>query len=544
MKRIARRRWDLVVVALSALVASVVALTVTAPVARPDGGSPSPADKYAVLNATVNAATDHEIAGSSAFPNFVTGAVDNYYTLAHATLDNSPSTEGTASPADTGPIGQTVAAGNFAQPQYADARWPGQGGSATFGNQGGPYAVANASSFKATASCSEASSTSSSGSGGSKAFSTPKGFARRLRVALATWKTHWLDRLGLKVPTVAGAARTPAAAGIPTTTVPTVPSVTAPSLTTPSVTTPVATVPSVTTPAVTTPSVTTPSATSPAKRSPSKANSSPDGGAALASSTLAELDPTGALVTSGESSLGTVSLGGGQIVLKGIDVSVTVTNSGTPTQKIAVDVAAATIGGVPVTIDQNGVQVGTQSQDLSKVYAQADDALNTALKQAGVELYTVVPEVKQSTNEVAITATGVHVKFTQPAGASGVPAQYAEHIFGEVFVDSLATPGVPFASVKIPSTTSGGSSIAGGTGTAGTAGGLGSSAGFPSSTSSTASSSVPGSGSTGSTTQSAGTVLTSFASKPLWLLIAYLVWQALVIGTGATLRYLRPGGAS
>src|SRR3954451_23107038 len=81
----------------------------------------TPGDRFLVINGTVNAASDHEIIGSSAFPNFTTGAVDNYYAMAHSHVDNSPFAEGTASPADTGPIGQTAAAGNTQQPQYADA---------------------------------------------------------------------------------------------------------------------------------------------------------------------------------------------------------------------------------------------------------------------------------------------------------------------------------------------------------------------------------------------------------------------------------------
>ncbi|MCW2976027.1 MAG: hypothetical protein JWM06_1308, partial [Actinomycetia bacterium] len=85
----------------------------------------SPGDTFFVINGTVNAASDHEIIGSSAFPNYTRGAVDNYYSMAHSHVDNSPFAEGTASPADTGPVGQTAAAGNFQQPQYADARWPG-----------------------------------------------------------------------------------------------------------------------------------------------------------------------------------------------------------------------------------------------------------------------------------------------------------------------------------------------------------------------------------------------------------------------------------
>jgi hypothetical protein len=71
----------------------------------------SPGDSFFVINGTVNAASDHEILGSSAFPNFTTGAVDNYYSMAHSHVDNSPFAEGTASPADTGPTWQKATAG-------------------------------------------------------------------------------------------------------------------------------------------------------------------------------------------------------------------------------------------------------------------------------------------------------------------------------------------------------------------------------------------------------------------------------------------------
>lgn len=266
---------------------------------------------------------------------------------------------------------------------------------------------------------------------------------------------------------------------------------------------------------------------------------------------MVQLDPTSAaLVTTGESSLGRVSIGG-QIVIAGIDVSATITNDGQPNDKIAVDVGAATIGGVPVTIDQNGVQVAGQNQDLSQVYQQADDALNSVLKQAGVQLFTVVPEVKKSANQETITASGVHVIFTQAVHQGGVPDQNVEHILGEVFVDSLAVPGVPLGSFNAV-----GGGSASGSGKTGLAAGSGASSGglssgglagsgsssFP--TSSGSSSSLPGSGSTGSASQSGPTELVSALSKPLWLLISYFVWQALVIATGASLWRWRMGGAA
>src|SRR5262249_51131267 len=41
-----------------------------------------PEEYFSVVNGTVNAASDHVIVGSSAFPNFAKGAVDNYYAMA------------------------------------------------------------------------------------------------------------------------------------------------------------------------------------------------------------------------------------------------------------------------------------------------------------------------------------------------------------------------------------------------------------------------------------------------------------------------------
>jgi len=515
------------IVQLCALGASSLAATVALFVAGPASATSDPASKYGVINATVNAATDHEVMGSTAFPNFTSGAVDNYYTMAHSHVDNSPFAEGRSSPADTGPLGQTAAAGNFSQPQYADARWPGKdSGKASFGNQGGPYAVASADTYKATADVSEASN-SGAGSSSATKIAVPKGFAKHLRVAIAAWKARWAAPLGLKK-----------IKGSPISlTLPTVPTVT----TTPSV-------PGVTTPTVTTPTVTTPKVGVPGKKKSKSGSSgtasSASGGSVLHSSSVAQLDPTsGAVITSGQSSLGSLTLGG-QIVIDGINVAVALTNNGTPTAKITVNVGDASIGGVPVTIGQNGVQVQGQGQNLP--FQQADDALNGALKQAGVQLFTVLPEVTKSTNEEAVTASGLHVAFTQPVDAPGVPAQYAEHVFGEVFVDSLAAPAGPIPKLKLSGLGLSGSKNGGGTSGFGSGSGSGSISGTTGgSTSSGYGSSSPTAGTTGSTaSQAAPASFTSLLTKPTWLLIAYLVWQAMVVGTGASLWRWRMGGGT
>lgn len=695
--------------------ATTTASTGTTAVPSPAGSNPLAA-KFFVINGTVHAASDHEILGSSAFPNYSTGAVDNYYSMAQSHVDNSPFAEGTASPLDTGPIGQTAAAGNTQQTQYADARWPGNSGKASFGTKGQPYASAEASEYRAVAESSEASSALSA-PGGSSKFALPKGFDGRLREKLDAWKATWDRRLHLAIP--AGPVKVPA------------PKIAPPAVTVP---TPVATVttPTVTVgglppaPSVTVPLPSAPPAIAPGTAAPSRSLSSasaappppPDGAALLESSSLSTLDAkTGALVTSGESRVGRVSIGDGQIAIEGIRVTASITNDGTPADKAAVSIASASIGGVPVTIDQDGVHVSGQGAGLP--YGQASDALNTALKQAGIQLFLVAPEVKKGSScdatssgngsssapttttttttspgngtdtngtgscdqsgmssmssscggtdtsnstttttssplpapstgttttkssghtsttgtttttttttdttsscgstdttstpgscsttstksgttstgrtdttptttgssdgsgttgdatgssEETVTATGLHVVFTQPVGQSGVPAQYAEHILGEVYVDSLATPAgalpnlnLSFSSSscrhglhtggKKPSgltTKGGGSSTAGGS----------SSASSPSGSASTASSGSPqpgggfgtsgggsqlASGSTGGAPQSFPARLASALRKPLWLLLAYLVWQALVIGTGASLwSWRKDGGA-
>jgi hypothetical protein len=743
----------------------------------------SPAAHFFVINGTANAASDHQIVGSSAFPNYTTGAVDNYYSMAHSHVDNSPFAEGRASPADTGPIGQTAAAGNTQQPQYADARWPGDPPKATYGSQGGPYATAVADEYRATADASEASN-GLSGPGppnGAPTLAVPKGFNGRLQQALAGWKGKWQGRLAPNkqkkgTPTVTTPVATVPVPKVPVPKVP-VPQAPAPKVATPSatVTTPVATV---TTPndsggANPAPPVTVPSTSLPtvgaagAPRSMASASTPADGESLLASSTLATLDPkTNTLVTSGESSLGRVSLGGGQIAIEGIHVTASIANDGTPSYKAAVSVASATIGGVPVTIDQDGVHVAGQGGALP--YQQASDALNGALKQAGIQLFLVGPEVTKpcgqtgtgtgggtttsptttstttttttttstssdqsgttgscdqtgstscdssgggggtgpglpsigssttttsSNNQTATTATpnscdqtgstscdqtgtttngttttggvpgispststtttrtmtttttrtstdqtnttttpsgcgqsgtlpatgscgkpgtatgttttdqtdttsappspfdplgggansassgetvratGVHLVFTQPVNQSGVPAQYVEHILGEVVVDSLAVPAGNPPNLDLSSssasssgfsgpsscggghsskTTAGGTSRAGG-GAATAGGGSATAVGGSPAGGSTAPGSLSPSGSTlGSTSRpsssSAGNSLpTAFASalrKPLWLLLAYVLWQALVIGTGASLWNWRRDEAS
>ena len=140
-----------------------------------------------VVNGTANVGADHLRAGSDAFPNFSSGAFDNYYPLAHAHVDGSPSSEAAASPADTGPIGQFGASMiPLQQPQYAVAKYPGSKGSATFGSPGGLYATASADQFGSAALGAFVSV------GGAPSVPLPTGGTARLNSLLVAWRAQFL----------------------------------------------------------------------------------------------------------------------------------------------------------------------------------------------------------------------------------------------------------------------------------------------------------------------------------------------------------------
>src|SRR5205085_1125055 len=138
-------------------------------------------------------------------------------------------------------------------------------------------------------------------------LAAPKGFNGRLREVLAAWKAKWQDRLAPKKKQ----ART--------------------------ITTPVGTV-TIPKAGITTPPATdttkTETTTPTTKTKTSKTGTNKSGAAKTGPS------KNYALVTSGESSLGRVSIGGGQIVIEHIHVNASITNDGTPTYKANVSIAS------------------------------------------------------------------------------------------------------------------------------------------------------------------------------------------------------------
>lgn len=148
--------------------------------------------------------------------------------------------------------------------------------------------------------------------------------------------------------------------------------------------------------------------------------------------------------------------------------------------------------------------------------------------------------------EETVRATGLHIVFTQPVNQSGVPSQAVEHIIGEVFVDSLAVPAPPLPDLDASSLSSSSSSasssssscLGGGHSGASTSGSGSAAGGSMAGAAGSSAGSAFGSGGQPTSGSSGGSLPAMFASalrKPLWLLLTYLVWQALVIGTGVSM---------
>ncbi len=445
------------------------------------GGSTRPARaavSLGVANGTVNAAADHVAMGSSAFPNFKDGAINSWIPLAHAHVDNSPFAEGTASPLDTGPIGQTAAgAASRPQPQYADARFPkAENTTDTVGSPGGPYAHASAGQGTGFATATLA--------GGTPA-PAPKDGTRAARLAaldaaLGAWRARFLTPLAaLRFPAVHPDA------------------------------------------------------------------SEPDGVAAGTVTTTVSTDPASGLLDSGDSRVASASFGGGAVVIRGLHVSVAIGNAGTPHQTAIVDLGEVSVGGVPVSVGSSGVTLPNGAMVPADQLQAATEQLNTALAKGGLTLRAVGPAVTSSNNQVTVDATGIHVGVEQPPIAPGVPQQFADHTVGEVYADSLAVPAAPVGDLLplLPATSGaasgGGGSTApttgGSTGTAST-GGLGGTGGtgYP-----TSPGQPPRSGSSTRATSPALFTTGAIKEKPLWLLLLYLTWQALIIGTAVSLWWWR-----
>jgi hypothetical protein len=138
--------------------------------------------------------------------------------------------------------------------------------------------------------------------------------------------------------------------------------------------------------------------------------------------------------------------------------------------KITTTITSAAIAGIPVTIDQNGVQVngqgGAQSSALEQ---QLSAALNAALQQAGIKIALTKSTGMQDAGKWQGSGGGLEVTGDAAPG-HGVPGTHVDFTLGEVSGSAYALPGTPFNGGDLGAGGFGGGYFGGG-------GGLG---GFPS----------------------------------------------------------------
>lgn len=153
---------------------------------------------------------------------------------------------------------------------------------------------------------------------------------------------------------------------------------------------------------------------------------------------------------------------------------------------ITTTITSAMIAGIPVTIDQNGVQVNNQGGAESQaVIQQLTDTLNSALKAAGIQITMTATTTMSDSGKWQGSGGGVQVT-AEFAPGNGVPATHVNFTLGQVTGSMYAVPGSSSGS----SGNSGGGSCCFGSGGSG---GFGSGSGG-STDSTSGSSNTPGAG--------------------------------------------------
>ena len=152
---------------------------------------------------------------------------------------------------------------------------------------------------------------------------------------------------------------------------------------------------------------------------------------------------------------------------------------------ITTTITNAMIAGIPVTIDQNGMQVNNQGGAESQaVIQQLTDALNNALKAAGIQITMTTTTTMSDAGKWQGSGGGVQVT-AEFAPGNGAPATHVNFTLGQVTGSMYAVPGSSSGS----SGSGGGSCCFGSGGSGGFGSGSGGSTDNPS-----GSSNAPGTG--------------------------------------------------
>jgi hypothetical protein len=436
---------------------------------------------FDVVNGTANAGAAYIVYFNGSFANFSPGVVGSTFPLAHAHLDSAPSSQATASPADWGPAGGTAVGAynaNAQPPAPSPLTQPQYADTRYPPGSSKPVTFGNPPGPYATAMSGH---DGASARAGGVDTTTPQPASATNSNRASAFNTA-MSAWRAKYMSSSASAQHPAAAGDPG-------------------------VPAET-----------------------------DGD--LSSSSVS-LDATKGVVSTGDARVHRANFGNGVLVLYDLHTAVTITNSGTPHADIVTTIGEATVGGVPVSIGKDGVVVGSAVLATPDAVGQASARLNGVLASAGIQVSALAPQVVTSASQETVTATAVSVILDQP----GPPENKVIYNLGNVFTDDLAVPSRPFVSIDT-------SLLGGGVSSASTLTPPTTTADSGASTTSPLPASVtPPAGVSPSSptmiplhpkkTLPIAPAAASPAPKPMWLLAAYLFWQALIIATLASLWWWR-----
>jgi hypothetical protein len=431
---------------------------------------------FAVVNATVNAGAAYVVYFTGQLPNFSPGLIGSTFPLTHAHLDNSPFAEATASPADTGPAGGLVVSNYNGGPPPSPAPQTIQQ-QQTVDSRYPPGDTKPLTFGGAPGPYASA----QSGSGGAVAQSggvdiaTPQPAASSASSQRSAFDAAMAQWRSRFMSPAAQAAQPAAASAAPP----------------------------------------------------------PDGIDGDTGSSTVSVDAAKGIVVNGDSRVAQASFGGGALVLHKVHCAVTMSNDGTPHADIVTTVGDASVGGVPVSIGKDGVVVASQVVALDAVQT-ASAALNGVLANAGITVTALAPQVHSSGSQETISATAVSVRVNN----AGPPQQTVIYNLGNVFADNLAIPAAaapPSLDTGPPSDLSGATTLT-----------------PPTSTDTGSTTTTPLSPPVGVNPPltrvlpihtkkpvNAAPAAVALAPKPAWLLAAYLLWQALIIATLASLWWWR-----
>jgi hypothetical protein len=153
-------------------------------------------------------------------------------------------------------------------------------------------------------------------------------------------------------------------------------------------------------------------------------------------------------ITESTSELSNIDLGGGAVHIDSITSTAKVVTDGTKAVVTGGTIlSGATVAGVPVTIDQDGVHVATISGGANPVNQVLDAGVAAALKTAGISLELPGPIKKVTAGEGEIVATGLIaslddsplVKLIPPGtGLPADPTGKTTMVFGEAAATASA----------------------------------------------------------------------------------------------------------